>query len=710
MTMNLHSKAWAFSRIGGVDQVQLRDGFDISRLSELDQTLWAVLSIPVNQPDLAEILTAMDTDGDGKVRIPDILETVQWLSSKLKTLDTLFDSNASLGYDDIKDASLLDTFRQVSLYGSTEAHSGLASIGSIDTAMVDAAIHEFSSLPFNGDGIVTPKSPEDDSVARCIESIVGFGFSSKDASGEAGVSAVDVEEYKKALRARIDWLTKAMPVEIQSLLPQDRIKAYSLYVALKDPIDDFFRRCQVLAMDTSAESGSDLKKLLSAVVSRQLDPCDSELAKLPIAMPVSSVVLDTAAAFHPNFADALADFFSLARAMKMIGTSLSIHQWAAIKTVFEAYGQWLASEPLSASKLTDVKTLEDAFSADLEKKILALIGRDSTMASYARGLADLRNLIVLKKDFLRLLKNFVNFDDFYINKRGVFRSGKLYLDGKKMDLCIDVVNPAAHTTMAGLSSMYLLYCNLSSKDGKMKAIVAALTAGDAGNIFVGRNGVFYDSDGSDWDAVVTKVVVQPISIREAFFSPYTWFVKTLEDLAMKRAANAEAASMNTMKATAATAAQVDKAPIKPDSLPVPKKIDVGTVAAIGVALGSIGAMLTGILAIFFGMGIWMPLGFLGVLALISGPSMILAYMKLRKRNIGPLLNAEGWAVNGKLRINVPFGATLSHLATLPPGSSRRIQDPFADKKKPWGLYVLILSLVAAVVAAYYLGWLPLAGR
>ena len=100
----------------------------------------------------------------------------------------------------------------------------------------------------------------------------------------------------------------------------------------------------------------------------------------------------------------------------------------------------------------------------------------------------------------------------------------------------------------------------------------------------------------------------------------------------------------------------------------------------------------------------MPLGIVGVFLLISGPSMILAYMKLRKRNIGPLLNAEGWAVNSRLKINVPFGATLSHLALLPQGASRQIKDPFADKKKPWGLYAGLL-IIAILVIAYLVGWL-----
>ena len=134
-------------------------------------------------------------------------------------------------------------------------------------------------------------------------------------------------------------------------------------------------------------------------------------------------------------------------------------------------------------------------------------------------------------------------------------------------------------------------------------------------------------------------------------------------------------------------------------------MDVGTVAAIGVALGSIGVMVTGILSLFVGMGVWVPVGIIGILLLISGPSMILAYMKLRRRNIGPLLNAEGWAVNSRLKVNVPFGGSLSHLAVLPAGANRQLADPFAEKKKPWGLYIAILVLVGALIAVYFLGWL-----
>ena len=62
--------------------------------------------------------------------------------------------------------------------------------------------------------------------------------------------------------------------------------------------------------------------------------------------------------------------------------------------------------------------------------------------------------------------------------------------------------------------------------------------GDSDNLMVGRNGVFYDRQGRDWDATITKVVDNPISLREAFFAPYKKFIRMIEEQVAKRAAAA----------------------------------------------------------------------------------------------------------------------------------------------------------------------------
>jgi hypothetical protein len=251
--------------------------------------------------------------------------------------------------------------------------------------------------------------------------------------------------------------------------------------------------------------------------------------------------------------------------------------------------------------------------------------------------------------------------------------------------------------MAGLAGSYLAYLDCTRKSSAEKmTIVAAFTAGESENLMVGRNGVFYDRKGQDWDATITKIVENPISIRQAFWAPYKKFVRMLEEQVAKRAAEGDAASHDMLGAAATNTAHAGSA--KP---PETKKIDVGTVAALGVAVGAIGTFITTMLG--FGAGILahgalaVAGAILGLMLVISFPSVVMAFLKLRKRNLGPILDANGWAVNAKARLNIPFGATLTAVAKLPAGARRDLRDPYAEKTFPWKT---VITLVVLLFAAY----------
>src|SRR6185369_1960103 len=105
----------------------------------------------------------------------------------------------------------------------------------------------------------------------------------------------------------------------------------------------------------------------------------------------------------------------------------------------------------------------------------------------------------------------------------------------------------------------------------------------------------------------------------------------------------------------------------------PKKIDTGTLAAIGLVMTTLLGALGTIFARILGLPWWqIPLAFIAIILAISIPSMIIAYLKLRKRNLGPILDANGWAINSRARINVTFGAAMTELAAIPSGSRRSL--------------------------------------
>src|SRR5439155_5143703 len=157
------------------------------------------------------------------------------------------------------------------------------------------------------------------------------------------------------------------------------------------------------------------------------------------------------------------------------------------------------------------------------------------------------------RDLYKLCNNFVSFHDFYSRKeKAVFQAGTLFLDQRSCDLCLTVEDPAKHAIMAGLSGTYLAYCDCQRKaTGEKLQILAAFTDGDSDNLMVGRNGIFYDRKGRDWDATITKIVDNPISIRQAFWAPYKKAARMIHEAIAKRAATADAASVAKLTEAAA---------------------------------------------------------------------------------------------------------------------------------------------------------------
>ena len=81
--------------------------------------------------------------------------------------------------------------------------------------------------------------------------------------------------------------------------------------------------------------------------------------------------------------------------------------------------------------------------------------------------------------------------------------------------------------------------------------------------------------------------------------------------------------------------------------------------------------------------------------------MIMAWLKLRRRNIAPLLNANGWAINAASKISIPFGETLTDQAKYP---TVKLKDPYARKGlAPWKKWCISIASVAVVLVGLWLG-------
>ena len=319
----------------------------------------------------------------------------------------------------------------------------------------------------------------------------------------------------------------------------------------------------------------------------------------------------------------------------------------------------------------------------------------------------LRKLLLLHRDFYRLLRNFVTLEDFYdLNDKTIasFQAGTLIIDQRACHLCIRVNDMGKHDAQAPLSGMYLLYCNcVNQKTGKTAQIVAAVTQGEIKNLSVGKNAVFYDNDGLDYDATVYKIIENPISIRQAFWTPYRKFSKWVEDKINKSAAEKDAKAFDDMTAKA-DAAAADPAAEKKPAFDIAKF--AGIFAAIGLALGMIGAALASVAAGLAALTWWQNiLVFICILLVISGPSMIMAWLKLRRRNLAPVLNANGWAVNADAIISVPFGRTLTEQVAFPFIKAPKMKGEMSNGKK-WliGIGITLIALGIICLVLHLLGF------
>lgn len=240
----------------------------------------------------------------------------------------------------------------------------------------------------------------------------------------------------------------------------------------------------------------------------------------------------------------------------------------------------------------------------------------------------------------------MNFRDFFSRvKKSAFQVGTLYLDSRACDLCVRVADPAKHGVLASFSSPYLAYLDCTRRSS---------TDGDADHLMIGRNAVFYDRKGEDWDATIVKIVENPISIRQAIWAPYKRIGRMLgEQIEKMAAAKDKAVSSRAAAGVESTATHTE--PGKPAA---PAPFDVarfaGIFAAIGLAIGALGTAIAAIVTGFLSLAWWqIPLAILSIMIVISGPSVVLAWLKLRRRNLAPILDANGWAVNARVKSTSP---------------------------------------------------------
>ena len=700
---------WNFDNIGGCSRVRIASGQDIAHLDELDVKMWTVLSCPVKGLEIEEkSLKYMDRDADGKIRVNDVISVAKWMTGALKNPDLLLEGK------DWVDIAEIDAENEVGLKLGKAAKQILFNLGKegerislADTADI-AAI--FAKTRYNGDGVITVTSTDDAAEKEVIAAALESTGGTMDRSGEMGVTAAQVEAFYTELKAYSDWCA----AEVAAPFADKTDAVIAAYQALDAKMKDYFMRSRLAAFSPDSTSALDVQtSRIEAISAENLSVKGDEIASYPIARITGKEELDLTASINPAW---VAQFQVVKEAAIEAGKkTLTEADWTAIGAKFTAYIAWKAAKAGASVEKLGIAKVNEMLQQDKKAALLDIVAQDLALKEEAENIEMVDMFLYMLRDFYRLLRNFITFNDFYKKDKdisAIFQSGTLIIDQRACRFCMKVENMGAHNATAATSGMYLVYCDCTTKTSAAKLqIVAAVTVGEVGNLIVGKNAVYYDNAGVEWDAVITKVVDNPISVMQAFWNPYRRMATAVENLINKSAAEKDAKMM--ANATAKINAAPTSLPAAPaegtDSAAKPAAtppFDIakfaGIFAAIGMAVGMIGSALAALGKELFALTWWqLLLTFAAILMLISGPSMVMAWMKLRRRNIAPLLNANGWAVNAAAKISIPFGNTLTDVAKFP---KMKLKDPYATGMPAWVKVLITLCILAgAAAAAWYFG-------
>ena len=269
---------WNFVNIGGSARVRINSGEDIAHLAELDPKMWTVLSCPTTGLEIEDkSLKYMDCDGDGKLRINDIICVSQWIMSMLKDKDLILKGSDSI---DINQINTEDANGKKLYSSAKQILENLGKEGTLislaDTADITAI---FAKTRFNGDGIITEASTDDADLKATIAAAVATTGGAADRSGVQGVGVDQIDAFYTELNAYVAWCDAA----VEAPFGDNTDAVINAYNALDAKVKDFFMRSKLAAFSPSSTASLDIQtSRIDAISAENLSTKNDEIAAYPL--------------------------------------------------------------------------------------------------------------------------------------------------------------------------------------------------------------------------------------------------------------------------------------------------------------------------------------------------------------------------------------------------------------------------------------------
>ncbi|MFP4105724.1 MAG: hypothetical protein ACLFVU_06485 [Phycisphaerae bacterium] len=667
-----------FDRLGRSYHLRIADASDLQTALHLDNAHWVSTSAPINSLNLDRtFLELIDADGDGRILCDDVRACIRWLLDTLSDYSGIDCRSDVLRFDSVAGDStdgrlILDASRRI----LRQMAPGDAD-SSVSLSQVRQVRREIESKPVSEMGVVLPDAADDEEIRQFLLDVRGSVGGAPHPSGENGVSENILQIFLNETRAYLEWIARGdIPEGQQSteimVLGEETPEAFQQVSWLREKIDRYFAQCQAVDFrgDLAARMGPSEDELRNTDYDSP-ESIRNLMAESPIAIPRADRVLVYQENINPYYAQPIRRLMSEV-AEKLLGElsgQITQSQWEALCQEVAAFGSWKSAKSGAAVESLGREKLSHYLDERFATATRELISHRQETALELDSVRLVEKLILLQANMIRLTNNFVSFPELYSHHlRASFELGTLIMDGRRFNLAVRVNDLAEHSAVARNSNMYVLYAEVSRPVKQDKITIASpVTYGGKWNLAVGKRGVFERLDGEILDARIVQIIENPISLREAFWAPFRRIGKLITGKIESITAEAEK-KLDLQTGQAVTTVQ-GAAEQKPEP-----KTSAGFLVGGGVAIAALGSAVAYITKTF-SQTPW-PAILIGVLAAVLAvilPTSIIAFLKLRQRDLSSILEGTGWAINARMRLSRRQSKHFSQKPAYPAGS-RGIRD------------------------------------
>lgn len=662
----------SFQRLGGACQLTLEKAEDLRFILELNDALWAMTSADV-KAFIADksFLQHLDADSNGRIRVDDVKSALRWMLSLLRNLDGVIRGSDTLELADVNTAEpegqeICRTAR-IAL-----SNLGLQGAQSITLAQISDQKNIIAEALQNGDGIIPPEPVENQRAAECIRKIMTLIGKQKDCSGLEGIGEEELGIFETQAKARLAWLDECAANREKILPFGDKTKElYASFKELEETLDSFFKICEALSLSAEVRDGR-------VVIQNQLDPMDAKsvdsfLLKSPAAPANPAGELDLTKVRHPLWRKKILAFFeAYPDAPRSVITA---EFWRGVKNLLAPCGEWLSRKPDTKIEGEDPEQLRAYLADGSTDYIRTLILRDKEVKKNLDNCSLVRKLILYQQNMMEFLNNFVTLSRIFDRSvNSMLQAGRLIMDGRCFTLCVIVNNIAEHKKISESSNICVMYLDAVSLSGgaqKTMKLAVAVTSGTMRHLFIGKSGIFYTGDGGIWDAKIIDFIQQPVSIMEAIKMPFYKFGDFVQKQADKffstRSKQYEDSLAKDIQAKSALPAPGASTP-PPAAAPSGSSQMSGSMLLMGggVGIAAIGSAFAFIAKSVQGISIMSLITvILGIMLVFGGPIILISLIKLFRRNLSIFLEANGFALNGQMRLSLRMGRFFTYTPPLP---------------------------------------------